>query len=87
MLATLVEHPPVAPLLPLNARSETMSRPPVGIERLPARRPTNEPRESMNCKSCRKRKVWNGFYHKKGQLDETAFTKQMKADTEHLLPD
>ncbi|EPE10604.1 fungal specific transcription factor [Ophiostoma piceae UAMH 11346] len=28
-----------------------MSRPQVGIERLPARRPTNEPRESMNCKS------------------------------------
>ena len=29
----------------------------VGIERLPARRMSNEPRESMNCKSCRKRKV------------------------------
>lgn len=35
-----------------------MSRPQVGIERLPARRMSNEPRESMNCKSCRKRKVW-----------------------------
>lgn len=34
-----------------------MSRPQVGIERLPARRMSNEPRESMNCKSCRKRKV------------------------------
>ncbi|EFX03274.1 fungal specific transcription factor domain containing protein [Grosmannia clavigera kw1407] len=33
-----------------------MSRPQVGIERLPTRRLTNEPRESMNCKSCRKRK-------------------------------
>lgn len=32
-------------------------RPQVGIDRLPARRQTNEPRESMNCKSCRKRKV------------------------------
>jgi hypothetical protein len=29
----------------------------VSIERLPARRLSNEPRESMNCKSCRKRKV------------------------------
>ncbi|KAH6713405.1 fungal-specific transcription factor domain-containing protein [Leptodontidium sp. 2 PMI_412] len=32
-------------------------RPQVGIERLPARRMSNEPRESMNCKSCRKRKI------------------------------
>ncbi|KXJ95065.1 fungal-specific transcription factor domain-domain-containing protein, partial [Microdochium bolleyi] len=29
----------------------------VGIERLPTRRISNEPRESMNCKSCRKRKI------------------------------
>ncbi|KAF4121021.1 LOW QUALITY PROTEIN: Fungal trans [Geosmithia morbida] len=29
----------------------------VGIQRLPARRMSSEPRESMNCKSCRKRKV------------------------------
>lgn len=36
-------------------------RPQVGIERLPARRMSNEPRESMNCKSCRKRKVSLGF--------------------------
>ncbi|GAB1315134.1 hypothetical protein MFIFM68171_05344 [Madurella fahalii] len=34
-----------------------MSRPQVSIERLPTRRPSNEPRESMNCKSCRKRKI------------------------------
>lgn len=34
-----------------------MTRPRVGIERLPTRRMSNEPRESMNCKSCRKRKV------------------------------
>ncbi|KAK3359039.1 fungal-specific transcription factor domain-containing protein [Lasiosphaeria hispida] len=34
-----------------------MSRPQVSIERLPARRMSNEPRESMNCKSCRKRKI------------------------------
>ncbi|KAG9232588.1 fungal-specific transcription factor domain-containing protein [Amylocarpus encephaloides] len=33
------------------------ARPQVGIERLPARRMSNEPRESMNCKSCRKRKI------------------------------
>ncbi|CAG8978428.1 hypothetical protein HYALB_00013246 [Hymenoscyphus albidus] len=33
------------------------ARPQVGIERLPARRLSNEPRESMNCKSCRKRKI------------------------------
>lgn len=32
-------------------------RPQVSIERLPTRRLSNEPRESMNCKSCRKRKV------------------------------
>ncbi|KAL2071824.1 hypothetical protein VTL71DRAFT_13059 [Oculimacula yallundae] len=32
-------------------------RPQVGIERLPPRRMSNEPRESMNCKSCRKRKI------------------------------
>ncbi|PHH87403.1 hypothetical protein CDD83_8922 [Cordyceps sp. RAO-2017] len=32
-------------------------RPQVSIERLPARRQVNEPRESMNCKSCRKRKI------------------------------
>ncbi|KAL1867252.1 hypothetical protein VTK73DRAFT_4265 [Phialemonium thermophilum] len=34
-----------------------MSRRQVGIERLPTRRLSNEPRESMNCKSCRKRKI------------------------------
>lgn len=34
-----------------------IARPQVGIERLPTRRMSNEPRESMNCKSCRKRKV------------------------------
>ena len=34
-----------------------MSRPQIGIDRLPTRRVPNEPRESMNCKSCRKRKV------------------------------
>jgi hypothetical protein len=42
-----------------------MSRPQVGIERLPAavnrRMSNNEPRESMNCKSCRKRKVIASF--------------------------
>ncbi|KAL2758139.1 hypothetical protein ACRALDRAFT_2099317 [Sodiomyces alcalophilus JCM 7366] len=34
-----------------------VARPQVGIERLPTRRMSNEPRESMNCKSCRKRKI------------------------------
>jgi hypothetical protein len=37
------------------------ARPQVGIERLPVRRMSNEPRESMNCKSCRKRKVGHGL--------------------------
>ncbi|KAL4879738.1 type I 3-dehydroquinase-domain-containing protein [Aspergillus karnatakaensis] len=35
-----------------------MSRPTVSIDRLTPRRATAEPRESMNCKSCRKRKVF-----------------------------
>lgn len=43
---------------PSGIHTLSMSRPQVGIERLPARRMSNEPRESMNCKSCRKRKVW-----------------------------
>ena len=34
-----------------------MSRPQIGIDRLPVRRQSNESREAMNCKSCRKRKV------------------------------
>ncbi|KAA8649187.1 transcription factor domain-containing protein [Aspergillus tanneri] len=34
-----------------------MSRPLVSIDRLTPRRATAEPRESMNCKSCRKRKI------------------------------
>ncbi|KAJ5812346.1 hypothetical protein N7474_008647 [Penicillium riverlandense] len=34
-----------------------MSRPQVSIDRLTPRRVTVEPREAMNCKSCRKRKV------------------------------
>ncbi|KAL3480007.1 fungal-specific transcription factor domain-containing protein [Aspergillus californicus] len=34
-----------------------MSRPTVSIDRLTPRRATAEPRESMNCKSCRKRKI------------------------------
>ncbi|KAK2778856.1 hypothetical protein FQN52_002671 [Onygenales sp. PD_12] len=34
-----------------------MSRPQISIDRLPARRMSSEPRESMNCKSCRKRKI------------------------------
>ncbi|EOA92342.1 uncharacterized protein SETTUDRAFT_134587 [Exserohilum turcica Et28A] len=34
-----------------------MARPQIGIDRLPARRVSTEPREAMNCKSCRKRKI------------------------------
>ncbi|GAB7361535.1 hypothetical protein MBLNU230_g1589t1 [Neophaeotheca triangularis] len=35
-----------------------MSRPQIGIDRLPVRRlSNNEPKEAMNCKSCRKRKI------------------------------
>jgi hypothetical protein len=34
-----------------------LPRPQIGIERLQARRASNEPKEAMNCKSCRKRKV------------------------------
>ncbi|KAJ5238609.1 hypothetical protein N7468_003228 [Penicillium chermesinum] len=34
-----------------------MSRPQVSIDRLTPRRATIEPREAMNCKSCRKRKI------------------------------
>ncbi|KAF2770074.1 hypothetical protein EJ03DRAFT_311085 [Teratosphaeria nubilosa] len=35
-----------------------MSRPQIGIDRLPVQRPSaNEPKEAMNCKSCRKRKI------------------------------
>ncbi|KAI1103188.1 hypothetical protein F4804DRAFT_342702 [Jackrogersella minutella] len=34
-----------------------MSRPQIGIERLPSRRMGSEQREAMNCKSCRKRKI------------------------------
>lgn len=47
-------------LLTTLARTQTpvnMSRPQVGIDRLPQRRLSTEPREAMNCKSCRKRKV------------------------------
>jgi hypothetical protein len=41
----------------LQSPVAAMSRPQIGIDRLPARRVSNEPREAMNCKSCRKRKV------------------------------
>lgn len=57
MTASVANHPSVASPQPHSVRLASMSRPQVGIERLPARRPTNEPRESMNCKSCRIRKV------------------------------
>lgn len=42
-------------------RPMAIARPQVGIERLPTKRANNEPREAMNCKSCRKRKV--GDFH------------------------
>lgn len=44
--------PPMAGVYPV-----AIPRAQVGIERLPSRRMSNEPRESMNCKSCRKRKI------------------------------
>jgi hypothetical protein len=43
-----------------QSMAAAMSRPQIGIDRLPARRVSNEPREAMNCKSCRKRKVCCG---------------------------
>ncbi|KAK4191507.1 fungal-specific transcription factor domain-containing protein [Podospora australis] len=55
MMAQPYEPGAVAPLPRMHPPS--MSRPQVSIERLPTRRPSNEPRESMNCKSCRKRKI------------------------------
>ena len=39
------------------AAPNMLPRPQIGIERLQVRRPSNEPKEAMNCKSCRKRKV------------------------------
>lgn len=57
MAASAFEHAPLAPHLSPGIHPVAMSRPQVGIERLPTRRMSNEPRESMNCKSCRKRKV------------------------------
>ncbi|KAL5399750.1 hypothetical protein PMIN03_012621 [Paraphaeosphaeria minitans] len=41
----------------LQSRVSQMSRPQIGIDRLPARRVSNEPREAMICKSCHKRKI------------------------------
>jgi hypothetical protein len=43
---------------PSDQLAAMMSRPQtIGIDRLPVRRMSNEPKEAMNCKSCRKRKV------------------------------
>ncbi|OIW28992.1 hypothetical protein CONLIGDRAFT_403352 [Coniochaeta ligniaria NRRL 30616] len=55
MMVQAFESPAVGPLP--GTHQVAMSRPQVGIERLPTRRLSNEPRESMNCKSCRKRKI------------------------------
>jgi len=64
--STLPAHPEQCVNLPSSIRhafdfscplEPRMSRSQIGIDRLPARRMTSEPRESMNCKSCRKRKV------------------------------
>ena len=56
MMAQAFDPGAVSPLprMPLTP----IPRPQVSIERLPTRRMSNKPRESMNCKSCRKRKVW-----------------------------
>ncbi len=50
MTAPAYEPAALAPLP--NMHSLAMSRPQVGIERLPTRRLSNEPRESVNYKSC-----------------------------------
>ena len=47
--------PLVAP--PGDPLATMMSRPQIGIDRLPVRRSGHEPKEAMNCKSCRKRKI------------------------------
>ncbi|EJT80273.1 hypothetical protein GGTG_00276 [Gaeumannomyces tritici R3-111a-1] len=59
MAAAAFEHAPLPPHLSAapGMHPVAMSRPQVSIERLPTRRMSNEPRESMNCKSCRKRKI------------------------------
>ncbi|KAH8670821.1 fungal-specific transcription factor domain-containing protein [Xylariales sp. PMI_506] len=57
MLVSTFEPMSMSVAPPPGAHPGAMSRPQVGIERLPARRMSNEPRESMNCKSCRKRKI------------------------------
>ncbi|KLU92081.1 hypothetical protein MAPG_11028 [Magnaporthiopsis poae ATCC 64411] len=59
MAAAAYEHAPLPPHLSSapGMHPVAMSRPQVSIERLPTRRMSNEPRESMNCKSCRKRKI------------------------------
>ncbi|KAB5515218.1 fungal-specific transcription factor domain-containing protein [Coniochaeta sp. 2T2.1] len=56
MMVQAFESPAAGPLPGIH-QQVAMSRPQVGIERLPTRRLSNEPRESMNCKSCRKRKI------------------------------
>ena len=64
--ASHVSHHPVDMSTALETLRSTrdeimsMSRPQIGIDRLPARRMSNEPKEAMNCKSCRKRKVAQG---------------------------
>ena len=55
------DHVSVLMAAPLVARPvdtlAMMSRPQMGIERLPIRRSGIESKEAMNCKSCRKRKI------------------------------
>ena len=59
-MTTQILHPTLA----------AMSRPQIGIDRLPTRRVSNEPREAMNCKSCRKRKVPPGIPQNLQNLNE-----------------
>ncbi|EME44748.1 hypothetical protein DOTSEDRAFT_72262 [Dothistroma septosporum NZE10] len=40
-----------------NNRAIAMYKPHIGIDRLQIRNPVHEPKEAMNCKSCRKRKI------------------------------
>ncbi|KKA26971.1 hypothetical protein TD95_004062 [Thielaviopsis punctulata] len=57
-------YPPVDRPLSTSSIPVAIPRAQVGIDRLPGRRGSNEPREAMNCKSCRKRKVGLFCFHR-----------------------
>ncbi|KID66951.1 N-terminal binuclear Zn cluster-containing/DNA binding domain-containing protein, partial [Metarhizium brunneum ARSEF 3297] len=74
--------------LPLPAANSgapiAIPRQQVSIERLPTRRQGNEPRESMNCKSCRKRKVRCSFYTSQFKLD--VWLRRIHATDQYAVP-